>query len=481
MLDLGTVLWTALALYALMTGVFIILENRRPPSTLAWMLLFVFAPGVGLLVYLFFGRDRKPFSKRSDLLRQALRADALPVLAPLRAREDAEVARVERESPAHRKLLALVRRNSYSTLTGRNRVEILQDAAEFYPRLVKDMQAARHSIHHQYFIWRSDALTEQWKKLLIERAREGVEVRLLYDPVGSHLRRAYARELRTGGVRVAPTSPAYRLHNISYRNHRKISVIDGEVGYTGGMNIGQEHVDGGEGFDAWRDTQVRVVGDGVAALQTVFAVDWYNAVAERLFAPAYFPAAATASPAGGVPVQILTSGPDSEWAAIRQLYATMIVAAQRRVRLQSPFFIPDATVAEALTTAAMSGVDVQLMVSARPSGNTLPDWAGNTYLADVAAAGVKVFLYEKGYLHAKTISIDSEICSIGSTNIDIRSFSIDYELNAVLYDAPLARELEEDFDRDLAGCRAFDLGTYRRRSAASRFRDSAARLVSPLL
>jgi cardiolipin synthase len=159
----------------------------------------------------------------------------------------------------------------------------------------------------------------------------------------------------------------------------------------------------------------------------------------------------------------------------------MIVAAQRHVRLQSPFFIPDATVAEALATAAMSGVDVRLMVSARPSGNKLPDWAGNTYLADVADAGVRVFLYEQGYLHAKTISIDTEICSIGSTNIDIRSFSIDYELNAVLYDRRLARELEEAFDRDLAGCRAFDVETYRRRSATSRFRDSAARLVSPLL
>jgi cardiolipin synthase len=479
--DLGTVLWAVLALYAMVTGVFIISENRRPPSTLAWMLLFLFAPGVGLLVYLFFGRDRKPFSKRSDLLRQELRADALPVLAPLRAREDAESARVEREGPAHRKLLALVRRNSYSTLSGGNQVEILHDAAEFYPRLVDDMQAARHSIHHQYFIWRSDAFTEQWKGLLIEKAKAGVEVRLLYDPVGSHLRRAYARELQAAGVQVAPTSPAYRLHNISYRNHRKISVIDGKVGYTGGMNIGREHVDGGEGFDAWRDTQVRLVGDGVAALQSVFAVDWYNAVAESVFAPAYFPAAARPSPENGVPVQILTSGPDSEWAAIRQLYAAMIVAAQRHVRLQSPFFIPDATVAEALTTAAMSGVDVRLMVSARPSGNKLPDWAGNTYIADVAAAGVRVFLYEKGYLHAKTMSIDSEICSVGSTNIDIRSFSIDYELNAVLYNRRLARKLEEDFDRDLMQCRAFDAAAYRRRSPLSRFRDSAARLVSPLL
>ena len=162
-------------------------------------------------------------------------------------------------------------------------------------------------------------------------------------------------------------------------------------------------------------------------------VDWYNAVRENLFSDAYFPTDATEPADGDVPVQILTSGPDSQWAAIRQLYSFMIVSAQRHVFLQSPYFILDATIAEALRAAALSGVDVKVMLSARPSGNRLPDWAGNTYIADIVDAGVRVFLYEKGYLHAKTISIDSEICSIGSANIDIRSFSINYELNAVLY------------------------------------------------
>jgi cardiolipin synthase len=159
----------------------------------------------------------------------------------------------------------------------------------------------------------------------------------------------------------------------------------------------------------------------------------------------------------------------------------MIVSARQRVFVQSPFFLPDATIAEALTTAALSGVDVRVMVSARPSGNRLPDWAGNTYIADIVTAGVRVFLYDKGYLHAKTISVDSEICSIGSANIDIRSFSINYELNAVLYSKRLATELEEDFKRDLAYCTEFDPAGYRKRNAAVRFRDSVARLLSPLL
>ena len=182
-----------------------------------------------------------------------------------------------------------------------------------------------------------------------------------------------------------------------------------------------------------------------------------------------------------VPVQILTSGPDSQWAAIRQLYSLMIVSAQRHVYLQSPFFIPDAAIAAALTAAALSGVDVKLMVSARPSGNRLPDWAGNTYLEEIVEAGVRVFLYEKGYLHAKIISIDSEICSIGSANIDIRSFSINYELNAVFYSERIAKELESDFERDLEHCSEFDPADYGKRGIAMRLRDSVARLLSPLL
>lgn len=455
MRHISTILTAVLALYALATGLFLVSENRRPQATLAWMLVFVFAPGIGLLAYFLFGRDRKAFSKRSDLLMQDLQVNALPLLSPILSRQDAELARLESERVSRRKLMMLVRRNSYSALTRRNRVEIQQNAARFYPSLIEDMKAARHSIHLQYFTWRADSFTEGLKAILTGKAK--------------------------AGVRIAPTSRRYQLHTISYRNHRKISVIDGAIGYLGGMNIGQEQLDGGEGFDSWRDTQVRLVGDGAAVLQAVFMVDWYNAVGENLSSASYFPADAKESAEDDVPVQILTSGPDSQWAAIRQLYSFMIASAQRHVRLQSPFFIPDATVAEALTSAALSGVDVKVMLSARPSGNTLPDWAGNTYIADIVTAGVRVFLYEKGYLHAKTISIDSETCSIGSANIDIRSFSINYEINAVIYSERLARELEGDFERDLAYCTEFDPAAYRQRSTAIRFRDSVARLLSPLL
>jgi cardiolipin synthase A/B len=480
---IGTVLSTGLALYALVGAIYLISENRRPQATLAWILVLIFLPGLGLLIYLLFGRGRKAFAKQSKLLMQDLEANAKPLLSPILSRQDSEIARLERGSASGKRLMMLVRRNSHSALTRRNVVEILQNAKSFYPRMIEDMKSARHSIHLQYFIWARDDFTDELKQLLSAKAKEGIEVRLLYDPIGSqaHVNRAYVKGMEAAGIRMAPTSPPWRLHTISYRNHRKITVIDGSIGYTGGMNIGKEHIDGGEGFDFWRDTQVRIVGEGAAALQSVFVVDWYNAVRENLFYPAYFPVVATEPQEGDVPVQILTSGPDSQWAAIRQLYALMIVTAQRHVFLQSPYFVLDASLAEALSSAALSGVDVKVMLTARASGDPVPGWAGNTFILDVIAAGVRVFLYEKGYLHAKTISIDSEVCSIGSANIDIRSFSINYEINAVLYDERLAKELEEDFARDLANCTEFDPSEYARRSTAMRFRDSAARLFSPLL
>ncbi|HET9717355.1 MAG TPA: cardiolipin synthase [Pseudolabrys sp.] len=480
---LAKIVTVSLALYAIATGIYLISENRRPQATMAWMLVFFFLPGIGLLAYVFFGRDRKAFAKQSRLLRQNLEANAKPLLEPILSRQDAEIARLEADSASRKKLMMLVRRNSHSALTRRNKVEILQNAAQFYPRMMEDMKNARHSIHLQYFIWGADEFTEQLKDILIERARAGIKVRLLYDPLGSraHLSRAYIKALRAAGIQIAPSAPLWRLHTISYRNHRKITVIDGVTGYTGGMNIGREHLSGGKGFESWRDTQVRIVGEGAAALQTVFMVDWYNAVRENLFFPAYFPTLATEPTEGDVPVQILTSGPDSQWAAIRQLYFFMIMSAQRHVYVQSPYFIPDVSIGEALKLAALSGVDVKVMLSARASGDPVPGWAGNTFIADVVEAGVRVFLYEKGYLHAKTISIDSEICSIGSANIDTRSFSINYEINAVLYSRTLASELENTFERDLEHCKLFDLAEYEKLGIGIRFRDSVARLLSPLL
>lgn len=471
-------------IYVGVTTLFIVMENRRPPATFAWMLLFFSFPGLGVLIYILFGRDQRPFSRSDKLAQQNLTNRLGQVLSPLLPQYDRALRDLEGRPGAGARVATLVRHNAHSVLTTENRVDVLQNAAETYPRLIEDLKNARSFIHLQYYSWASDAFGRELKAILLAKAAAGVEVRVLFDPVGSFrmLNPFYVRAMRRGGVRMAPFSQIWRLHTISYRNHRKIAVIDGEIGHTGGLNIGHEHIDPGPDFGhCWRDTHVRVAGAAASVLQTVFAVDWLNATGEDLLGPAYFPPVPADAAGLDCPVHITLSGPDSQWKAIRQLYFKMIVSARRRVSIQSPFFILDSTIAEALKAAALGGIDVRIMLSERGVGQFVPYWAANTYIAEVAEAGARVFLYRPGYLHAKTISIDGEVCSIGSANIDIRSFSINYELNAVIYDQEVAGELEDAFEADLARCVEFDPEQYRHGNALLRLRDSVARLFSPLL
>ena len=480
-----TIVFIVTTVYTAGAVLFLIMENRTPQSTFAWMLLFVLFPPGGLVIYLLFGRDWKAFSRANKLARQELGDDLRRVLTPRLPREYEEIAKLEKEGKTayKKKLLKLVHRNSNSALTVHNCLEILQDAAEKYPRFIEDLKQAKHSIHLEYYIWASDAFTEKLKTLLIDKVKAGVEVRLLYDPIGSlsELSWSYVGQMRAGGIKMYPFSPIYYFHTIGYRNHRKIAVIDGKIGYTGGLNIGQEHLDGGSGFTAWRDTHVRLVGEAATVLQAIFVVDWYNATYEKLSDEIYFPPIEAEAKQNYLPVQLTTSGPDSQWQAIRQLYFFMILAAERHVYLQSPFFIVDTSVAEALKAAALAGVDVKVMLAPRGAGNQTPYWAANTYIKEMAEAGVRIFFYQTGYFHPKTLNIDSEICSIGSANMDIRSFYINYEANTIIYDERVAKRLAQDFLKDLEDCTEFKLADYEESHVLLRFRDSVARLFSPLL
>ena len=473
-------------LYILSTVTFIILENRTPQSSFAWMLLFFSFPVAGVLVYLLFGRDSKAFSRSDKLLRLTLGGDLRTLLSPLLSDQDKEIAHLieQSQTPYERKLLRLVHQNANSALTVHNHAQILQNADQKYPCLIKDIKQARHCIHLEYYIWAADEFTEQIKSLLIDKARAGVEVRLLYDPIGSFsaLNWRYIRAMRRGGIQMAPFSSSWRLHTISYRNHRKIAIIDGQVGYLGGLNVGQEHIDGGPGFTSWRDTHLRVVGEAATVLQAIFINDWYNATQKTLPENAcYFPPLPPEVVNAHLPVQITLSGPDSQWRAIKQLYFAMILAAEKHVYIQSPFFILDNSVDEALQAAALAGIDVRIMIAPRGPGNQMPYWAGYTYIREMVKAGARVFLYQKGYFHPKTLNIDSKICSIGTANMDIRSFIINYEANAVIYDERLASQLACDFMRDLEDCTEFTLSDYEDRNILFRLRDSLARLLSPLL
>lgn len=470
--------------YAVSIAAFLVLENRSPKSTMAWMFALLLFPFVGIAVYLLFGRSRKAFSRESKLVRQQLGGVLTKVLTPLATQQEEIIARMKAEEDApYHKLLELVRHNSNSMLTAYNTVEILQDASQKYPRLLADMRQATEFIHLEYYVWESDQFTEQVKEILIKKVQEGVEVRLLYDALGSQsLSSRYLRELREGGIEVHPGNKYLELlkfHTLGYRNHRKIVVIDGQIGYLGGLNMSQEHLDGGKHFSSWRDTHLRMTGQVASVLQAIFVTSWYNFTKQTLSDERYFPPHADST--GYLPIQITTSGPDWQWAAIRQLYFLMILAAKKHVYIQSPFFIPDDSISEALKAAALSGVEVKMMFTPRGTLYSLPYWAANTYFAEMARAGIRIFLYQKGYFHPKTISIDSEVCSVGTANMDIRSFSINYEVNAIIYESRIAQELEQDFQHDLEQCIEFNLEEYKKRNILLRFRDSLSRLFSPLM
>ena len=472
-------------LYGLIVAFWLISENRSPQSTFAWIFLLLLFPLGGIVLYHFFGQGWRTFSKEGVLARQAIMGDTPEAVERYLKREQALVAQLEQRQPEtyKRKLLHLVTNNASSVLTARNCVDLLQNASQKYPRLLADIAAATSSIHLAYYIWEEDEFTDKLKALLIHKSQAGVKVRILCDAYGLSVSQRYLREMRAGGVEMYVyynyRSPL-RLHTISYRNHRKIAVIDGHIGYVGGLNMSQEHLDGGKHFKLWRDTHLRIEGEAVSALQAIFLTSWYNTSGERL-ATARYSAPVTVD--NYLPIHITSSGPDSQWRAIRQLFFMMILSAEHHLYIQSHFFIPDESIMEALKAAAMSGVDVRIMCA--PHGTTpfasVPYWAANTYFEEMAQAGVRIFLYRKGYFHPKTINVDSVICSVGTANMDIRSFSINYEVNAVLYDAQFSQRLAQDFLADQQDCIEFSLHEYERRRLFVRLRDSVARLFSPML
>lgn len=471
-----------LLLYVLVAAIYLILENRTPQSTFAWLFLFLVVPIVGLVVYRFAGRGWQAFSKENELARQELGGDLLVDLRPIlaRQREYADRLAAERPRSFKSKVLRLAQRNGSAIFTGRNAVEILQDASQKYPRLLADLRAARHHIHLNYYIWTEDDFTNELKEVLIARARAGVAVRCLFDASGGALSRRYLRDLTAAGVAIHPYleyRSFTRLHSVNYRSHRKIAVIDGRIGYTGGLNLDKEQL-WPTAFAGWRDTHLRLVGEAAQGLQASFAVSWFNTTGEEFHDREYYPPIADGH---FLPVQIVQSGPDSQWQAIRQLYFQMIVSAEETIQLQSPFFIPDESIVEALRAAALAGVEVQLMFTPRGGKYQIPYRAAHTYFEEVAAAGARIFLYRDAYFHPKTINIDNAVIAVGTANMDIRSFSINYETVAVIYDEGKARELAAQFATDLRHCEEWTLEAYRRAPFGRRLLDSVYRLASPLL
>ncbi|WP_067728393.1 cardiolipin synthase [Oceanobacillus damuensis] len=457
----------------------VFLERKDPTSSWAWLMVLLFIPIAGFLLYLIFG---KPISKGRIFLwdNKSRLGVKTAVQAQLRAIEEGGLAFRHEGLNRYKDLIYLHLRNDDAIFTQNNNVEILTDGEEKFNALILDMQKATDHIHMQYYIMRSDELGQRIAEVLIKKANEGVDVRLLYDAMGSRsLKRSYINRLKNAGVMVEAFFPSKFIFNfkINYRNHRKLTIIDGKTGYVGGFNVGDEYLGKNRKFGYWRDTHLRVMGDAVQNMQTRFILDWNQASQNVIhYDDRYY----NTSDSGDVGVQIVSSGPDSEWEQIKNGYIKMIMSAKKYIYIQTPYFIPDESLRDALRIAVLSGVEVKIMIPNKPD-HPFVYWATLSSAGDLLNAGAEIFIYQNGFLHAKSIVVDGEIASVGTANIDVRSFRLNFEVNAFLYDADLAGKMVEDFSKDITLSTQMTKKLYEKRTLGVRFKESISRLISPVL
>ncbi len=455
-------------------------ERRNPTSALAWVVVLIFLPGAGFVMYILFGqnyyRKRLFRIKEEDdlLLLGLLREQEKELLASGRSFKDPVLDRF-------RGLVFMLLENNHAYFTKDNSIEVYTNGKDKFRDLIDAIKNARDHVHLEYYIIRNDAVGRQVVGALAERARAGVTVRVLYDAVGcGNLPRHFFDELKNAGGEVAGFFPSIIPHinlRINYRNHRKIAVIDGVTGFIGGFNIGDEYIGKGV-LGPWRDTHLRLSGSSVLALQLRFLLDWNFAAHDDLgLDERYFP---EAGQPGTTVVQVVSSGPDAKWNQIKEGYLKLIGLAQDSILIQSPYFVPDDSVTDALRIAALSGVDVRLMVPAKPD-HPFVHWASNSYIGDLLDAGAKAYSYEHGFIHSKTIVVDRAVASVGSANWDIRSFRLNFEANAFVYDRGVADRLAQAFEEDLRGSTEITRELYARRGARVKVKESVSRLLSPLL
>lgn len=453
------------ALYLLLLGGWIILQKREPVATVSWLLGLALLPYVGFLIYHVFGPQR---IERQRLRRARVRGE----IPPQALAENEDVAELAR----------MVRATTGLPMTTASDVRLLVDGAAKYDALLEDVARARHHIHLEYYIWHPDTTGAALRDALVERARAGVKVRLLVDALGAaRCQRFFAALLEAGGE-VAWFHPT-RFGRIwqrpwtNLRSHRKIVVIDGRIAYTGGMNVTDDQNERVNPA-AYRDLHLRVEGNLVRALQLVFVEDWAYATGEREFI-GEVERQSPPLPRGDVCAQVITSGPDSPWEAIHRAHVGAIHAARQRVWLVTPYFVPGEAAMMSLTSAALAGLDVRLLVP-KMSDSRLVTLAARSYFGPLLKAGVKVYEYGPRMLHTKALLVDDSTVVIGSANFDHRSFRLNFEVSVLFDDARLGAALAELVEGELASAPRVRLGP-RRSLLRARLPEALARLLSPLL
>lgn len=460
----------------------IFLERRDPTATWAWLLVLFFIPLFGFFIYLLFGRKLR----RKHLFRWSGK-NRIGIETLI----DYQIEAIELgtfdfrlDDTAHyQDMIYLHLRNNHAVLTQDNDVQVFNDGVAKFDALLHDLENAKDHIHFQYYILRLDALGNRILDVLIKKAKQGVKVRVLFDDIGSRgLRIRHLKKLIDCGGEVAAFFPAILpLINprLNYRNHRKIVIIDGRIGYVGGFNVGDEYLGLDKKFGYWRDTHLRIEGSALHPLQTRFLLDW-NQASESYdieYAERYFPAIPRK---GSVGLQIVSSGPDAEWEQIKDGYLKMIFLAKEYIYIQTPYFIPDVSFLDALRIACLSGVDVRIMIPNKPD-HMFVYWATYSNVGKLLKAGAKVYIYENGFIHAKQIVVDDELSTVGTANIDVRSFKLNFEINAFIYDREKSHELAELFEQDMQLSTELTYEMYVNRTRGIKIKESISRLLSPIL
>lgn len=446
-------------------------ENRNPLKSLAWITVLMLFPIGGIVLYIFFGRSIKNKRMISRRNRRRLRQ----TFAPLQSGDGSESL-----PPELRQHIELGRSLCDSHFLPGNQIRIFHHGTEKFNALINDIREAKEFIHLQYYIFEDDNLGNRIKNILIEKAREGVKVRVIYDHIGSlSVKHRFFSEMRKAGIEAYPffrvAFPPFATR-INWRNHRKLCIIDGNTGYIGGMNIADRYVTGGR-FRQWRDTHMRISGPAVAALQYSFAVDWSFMGQPLIEIPIATPMHEGPETAG---LQLLTSGPTSEWSNVAMLMLKAIGNARQRVYIQTPYFLPTESLLRALQTAALSRVDVRVMIPRRSDSRILT-YASYSYIMECLRAGIKIYLYDGGMLHSKTLMVDDQFSAIGSANIDFRSFEHNFEATMFIYSRQANAELRRQFMEDLKESERINSAQWRNRAKTLKAKESILRLLSPVL
>jgi cardiolipin synthase len=458
----------------------ILFRNTNPTKTLTYIIVLVFFPFLGLLVYYLFGqeyRKNKIFNRKSVLNEKIIKS-----LNDELEQDEKELQELEDDFLKDKiRLVKLLQKNDKSPLTKCNYLEILKNGEVKFKRLFEDLRVAEKHIHVEYYIIKDDDIGSELLNILCDKAKEGLEVRLSVDDVGASISGGMKKKLKESGVQFNSFMPVLFpkfTGKMNYRDHRKIVVIDGAVGYVGGINVSDNYVNKPNKKDYWRDTHVRLEGEAVITLQVQFLMNWdFVSDSKTKISKAYFP---NKPCKGNVAVQIAASGPDTDWANIMDIMFSAITTADDYIYITTPYFIPNDEMIMALQIASKSGLDVRLLIP-DISDSWMAKYATNSYLQRLFNANIKVYRYTKGFIHAKTMVVDDVFSTIGTSNLDYRSFNINFEINAVIYNTKVSKDLKAIYLEDLENATLMDPDAWQNRSQVEKMKEAYAKLWAPLL